>query len=248
MEGSFVTIPENNPLVSVIPSTPRNAQKRPMRDSAISAREHIKKQLEWEECSEQSEMFQNIAQKIDSEFKSEMLDSHENQQVLHEEESEYSENDSESEYESSFVTDCSEEEESDNESWCPRKKLKFEKREGGNDWTLGDEDDEDGEDDGVDEDDDDFEHVEGSDEDEMVGVCDGKDETLSMTDCMCAGYSKQHSALDAGDQITKTTSPERFFAEGDTLLPEEVKIPDCEIPELERCNADIFEIIETCDL
>ena len=55
-------------------------------------------------------MFQNIANKIDSELKFEVLDAQENKQVYEDEQSEYSEENSECSYESSFVTDCSEDE------------------------------------------------------------------------------------------------------------------------------------------
>lgn len=91
---------------------------RPVRQSRVDAEAKIRQQLDWEECDESSEMFQRVAEAIDSEMTHEVN----GQRVTAAEADtfdtstdadEASVGESEDEYESSFIDDESEQEPAD---------------------------------------------------------------------------------------------------------------------------------------
>lgn len=96
----------------------RNHIMRPVRQSRVQAEAKIRQQLDWEECDESSEMFQRVAEAIDSELTHEVN----GQRVTAAEADtfdtstdadEASVGESGDEYESSFIDDESEEEPAD---------------------------------------------------------------------------------------------------------------------------------------
>lgn len=122
VEVCVATTEESVPAGVVVVSEPgRPMRTQQHRNCVRKTMSNIKKTLEWEACDEQSAEFVAVEEQFHAEFSEEQLNSEEEYQ------SEDSENDSmcsedDDEYESSFVTDDSGSEVSEDCNWQPCKK------------------------------------------------------------------------------------------------------------------------------